>query len=201
MPEPQFSSLEDIDGYYNGLVAREDDPVQKAELRVQAAQEKVRFRESEANGRMVDAWRRLAIVEFPNAGKFPELVRGGTEEELRASAKEVHERVSGMMKGAQGGDDGFRGLQDRARDLYGPSGGSGGGNAFAQNLGGSGTPPNMAEERWRQDFAQRFNNAQRDQYGQRLDMSPQEIDRYVRGRFTDHVSERVRFWGNLTRSS
>ena len=193
-----YNSLDEIDRDFGQRIEREEDPVQKAELRVQAAQAKVAFREQEANGRMVDAWRRLAIVEFPQAGKFPELVRGSTEDEIRASAKEVHERVAGMMRGAQGGEDNFQRVQQDARQLYGPSGsGVGGGMpAFGQPAN-----PDMAEERWRQGFADSFNSARRDIYGQRMDIAPGDVDRYVRGRFTTHVADRVKFWGQLTRSS
>ena len=189
---PQFENPEDIDRRYAREIELETDPGRKAELRVQAAEAKIALKERDAQQRMVGAWKRLALIEYPHAGKFPELVVGNTEEEIREAAQAAHQRVEEMMRGAGGSDDTF----ERARQAYGP-GPTTGGNVSAPSAY---TPPNMAEERWNMNFAQRFNEAPRDAYGQRQGISSQEITRYTNNRFIQHVKDRLNFWADMTRS-
>lgn len=192
----RYQSLEELERDYEQKIAQVEDPVEKAEWRVKMAEAKVQHRQQEAQDRMIDAWKRLALVEYPQAAKFPELVRGETEDEIRQSAKEAHERVAALSDHSAGPAS-FDDLRRHAQDLYGRGGVVGGSTPAPPAY----VPPDMAEERWAQNWAQRFNDAPRDIYGARQGLSPSDVDRYTRHRFTSHVKDRVRFWGQLTRSS
>ena len=194
---PQFDSPEDVDREYARRIENEPDPGRKAELRVAAAEAKLELQRHATNQRMVAAWKQLAIMEYPHAAKFAEMVVGNTEEELRQSAETVHKRVEEMVSG---NSDSFDQVRQQAQDFYGrgPTTGTTGG---AGNAPLGYTAPNMAEERWNREFAERFNNAPRDLYGQRLGISPSDVTRYTNNRFISQVKDRIRFWGAMTRSS
>lgn len=193
----RYDTVEQLEQDFNRRIEAVDDPLDKAELRVQMADARIEFRNQEAHNRMVDAWKRLAVVEYPGAGKFPELITGNTEDEIKESARNAHERVT-QLQAHQTTPGAYDQVRERAQELYGRSGSGGIGP-------GSGVPspyvsPEKGDERWAQNFAQSFNDAPRDVYGQRMGLSPSDIDRYTRHRFVGHVSDRVRFWGQLTRS-
>lgn len=59
---------------------------------------------------------------------------------------------------------------------------------------------NYNEERTRQEqrFADRFNSAPRDAYGQRLGISPAEVAQYASSRFSAHVRSEMQFWHDLS---
>ena len=192
----QFETAEDIDREYARRIELEPDAGRKADLRVEAAEAKIALKERADQQRMRNAWHKLALMEFPHAAKFPELVVGNTEEEMRESAKVAHERVQEMMRGVGTGDEAMDVMRQRAQDIYGP--GPSTGSAGAAPMGF--TPPNMAEERWNANFAQRFNDAPRDAYGQRIGISPADVARYTNNRFVGHVKNALRFWANMTRS-
>lgn len=194
----RYNSVEEIERDFEARITGVDDPLEKAELRVQMAEARIAFRSQEANDRMIDAWKRLAIVEYPGAAKFSELVHGNTEEEIRASAKEVHERVGSLQQQATNTDS-FDQLRTQATELYGRSGS--GGTGPGASAPAAYTPPNRAEERWAMQFAEQFNNAPKDMYGTRQGLSASDVDRYARYRFVNHVQDRVRFWGRLTNGS
>jgi hypothetical protein len=193
----RYNSVEEIERDFEARIAQVDDPLEKAELRVQMAEARIGLRNQEANDRMVDAWKRLALTEFPAASKFPELVRGSTEDEIRASAREVAERVGQLQ--ATPTADSFDQLRDQATQLYGRTGT--GGTGPGGGMPSSYVSPDKAEERWAGDFARRFNDAPRDMYGVRVGISPSEVDRYARQRFVSQIQERVGFWGQITNSS
>ncbi len=191
----RYNSVEEIERDFEVRIGQTDDPLEKAELRVQMAEARIGLRNQEANDRMVDAWKRLALTEYPGAAKFPELIRGTTEDEIRASAREVAERV-GALQAAPTADS-FDQLRQQATDLYGRSGT--GGNGVGAPAGY--VSPDKAEERWAAGFAQKFNEAPRDMYGVRQGISPADVDRYARQRFVSQIQDRVAFWGQLTNSS
>jgi hypothetical protein len=194
----RYNSVEEIERDFEGRINGVEDPLEKAELRVQMAEARIQYRNQEAQDRMVDAWKRLALVEYPGAGKFPELVRGANEEEIRQSAKEVHERVGSLQQQTAGADS-FDRLREQAGQLYGRSGSGGTGPGAGAPM--AYTPPDRTEERWAMQFAERFNAAPRDAYGVRQGLSSAEVDRYARHRFVNHITDRVRFWSSLTNSS
>jgi|SRR5215469_1812873 len=201
MPQNQrkYQSVEDIEREFESRIRAEEDPVAKADLRVELAQAKIDFRGQEAQDRMKDAWRRLAMTEFPQAAKFPELLHGETEEEIRISAKEVSDRLESLMKQTATADS-FSQVRDFAQNYsYGRGTGSGGIGPDSRPPT-SYTPPDRGEERWRMEFAQKFNDSPRDAYGSRIGVNPNDVDRYVRGRAVEHIADKVRFWGQLTRS-
>lgn len=192
----QFETADDIDREYGRRIELEPDAGRKADLRVEAAEAKIALKERADNQRMRNAWHKLALMEYPHAAKFPELVVGNTEEEMRESAKVAHERVQEMMRGVGTGEEAMDVMRQRAQDIYGPGPSTGSSGAAPMGF----TPPNMQQERWNAGFAERFNNAPRDSYGQRLGISPQEITQYTNNRFITHVKDRLRFWANMTRS-
>jgi hypothetical protein len=192
----RYSSMEELEADFQRQIDSVDDPVEKAELRVNKAEAQVAYRRQEAEGRMADAWKRLAMVEYPNAGKFPELITGNTEEEIRQSAKDVHERVTSLADRTAGASV-FDQVRSDVGNPYGRPGVIGGGAA----PGSAYVAPDMAEERWRNRFAQQFNEAQRNTYGERMGISPRDVDRYTTGRAVEHLKDRIHFFGRLTNSS
>lgn len=193
----RYNSVEELEEDFRRRIDAVDDPVEKADLRVEKANAMVDFRQQVAMGRELDAYKRLAMVEYPNAAKFPELISGNTEEEIRQSAKDVHERVTSLSDRTADMSSFERFRQDAQQNPYGRPGVLGGGS----NPGSSYTPPDMQEERWRQNFAQRFNDAPRDAYGTRIGIAPQDVDRYAVGRMVDHMKDQVAFWTGMTNSS
>src|SRR5215475_2562960 len=195
---PQFETAEDVDREYARRIEAESDAVRRAELRAEAAEQKVKIKEQGLQQRMVAAYRKAAFVDFPKASQFPELVQGNTEEEIMRSAEAAHKRVQDMENAITGG----RGvtpmdqMRQQAQDFYGPGPSTGSTGVAPMGY----TPPNMAEERWNQNFAQRFNDAPRDAYGQRMGISPTETMRYTNNRFVNHVKGALRYWAMLTRS-
>jgi len=198
MPEGRkYSTLEELERDFEQKLAGVDDPADKADIRVQMAEAKIDFRRAESEARMVDAWRRLALLENPAAAKFPELVVGASEEEIRNSAKEVATRVQSLAA-REMGPSAFDQVREQANDLYGRAGA--GGTGPGSQAPTTYVPAGRAEERWAQQFAERFNDAPKDMYGMRTGIQPAEVDRYVRARAIGHIQDRVRFWGQLTRS-
>lgn len=194
----RYSSLDELEDDFRRQIETVDDPVEKADLRVAKAEAQVAFKQQEAQSRELNAYKRLAMVEYPNAAKFPELVSGSNEQEIMQSAKEAHERLSSLADGTAGASA-FDQFRDNARDQnpYGRAGVIGGG----ATPGSSHVSPDMAEARWNHQFAQRFNDAPRDAYGTRLGINPADVNRYTTNRFVDHVRDRVSFWGRMTNSS
>lgn len=141
------------------------------------------------NRELIEAWKRLALHEHPDAAKLPGMTAGTTEDEIMESARRAAEVVQDIRSG---NDDTF----ERARAAYGPApvGGSSAGVPSAY------TPPDMAKERWNQQFAERFNNADRDAYGMRLGISARDITRYTNNRFIAHVKDLLAMSAGMTRS-
>jgi hypothetical protein len=199
MSQRKYQSVQDIETDFERRIQNEDDPLAKADLRVELAQAKIDFRNEESQIKLVDTWRRLALVEYPAAGKFPELVTGNTEEQIMLSAKEAADRVNSLQTQAQGGGNAFDQVRDRAAELYGRGSGSGGIGGGTNTMTG-GVSPDRGEERWAQQFAEHFNDAPRDAYGMRLGVNPRDVTRYTNHRFVTQIKDRIGFWGRLTRS-
>src|SRR5262245_20483821 len=106
---------------------------------------------------------KLALHEHPEAAAFPELVTGNTEDEVMASAASAAERVRAMS--GNGNNDPYQ----QARDLYGPGPSTGGASA---PMGFSRQDPDRETIRRENAFAEKFNNAPLDPYGQRIGISP-----------------------------
>jgi hypothetical protein len=194
---PQFETPEDIDREYQRRIEQAPNGAEAAKLRVEAAEAKLQLRQQAENLKLVDAWKKLALIEFPHAAKFPELVQGRTEDEILRAAEAAHKRVEEMMRQTGSGDPRFDSVRQQAQDFYGPGPSTGGSTGAPTGY----TPPNMAEDRWNRQFAEQFNNAPRDMYGQRMGISPSDVTRFTNNRFITHVKDRIRFWGQMTRSS
>jgi len=194
----QYASLDDLEEDFRRQRSAVDDPLAKSELLTAEAEAKVAFKEQAAHGKLLEAWRRLAIQEYPLAAKFPQLVTGATEDEIMASAREAHEQLAQMTQGSVNAFDQFR---DRVAETPG--------NPYGRPgvLGGGSTPgspyvaPEQQKERWQRNFAQSFNEAPRDAYGQRVGISPRDVDRYASERFVDHIKDQIGMWAELTNSS
>lgn len=195
----QYSSLEELAAEYRRLREQADDPIQKAELLAAEAEAKVVFNQQAAENRLIDAWKKLAMQDYPLAAKFPQLISGNTEEEIMESAKETHEQLASLTQGNTSTFDQFRDsvVNRDQQNPYGRAGVLGGGS----QPGSQYTPPEQQTERWQRQFAQQFNDAPRDAYGQRVGISPRDVDRYAQQRFTDHIKDQVGFWAELTNSS
>lgn len=193
----RYSSMEELEGDFQRQIDSVDDIAEKTELRVAKANAQVEYKRQEAEGRMLDALKRLAMVEYPNAAKFPELISGSTEDEIRQSAKEVHERVTSLSDRTANASVFDQVREDIGGNPYGRAGVLGGGSA----PGSAYVPPDMAEERWQQRWAAQFNDAPRDAYGTRVGINPRDVDRYAVGRAVAHLKDRIHFFGRLTNSS
>ena len=189
---PQFETAEDIDREYGRRIEQERNPVRRSELQVEAARAKVQLELESKNKELIANWTELALYKFPEARKFPQLVTGATEQEILLSAEAAHKQVEELMRGTSGEQAAF----DQARAAYGPAPVGGGSTGVPSAY----TPPNMANERWNMQFAQRFNEAPRDAYGQRQGISPADVTRYTNQRFVDHVKNALNMWAMMTRS-
>jgi hypothetical protein len=153
--EPEFDSVDAIRKFYGKQIKDAEDEAKPA-LQLSQAEAIAAFSERRAAESERKVWIKDALDEFPPAKQLPELVTGNTEEEIKASAKAVAERVTKMTTNA---DD------DAAKKLYGPTG-----------TNGSGTPPpprSSDNAAFVKDFEQRFN----DPNGQ---YSTQEVERYAK---------------------
>ena len=189
---PQFETAEDIDREYSRRIEQERNPVRRSELQVEAARAKVELELRSKNQELVNNWKELAFYRFPESRKFPELVTGTTEQEIMLAAEAAHKRVEEMMRGTTSEQAAF----DQARAAYGPGPVGGGSTGVPSSY----TPPNMAEDRWNLQFAERFNNAPRDAYGQRQGISPADITRYTTNRFVAMAKDRLNLIAAMTRS-
>lgn len=137
------------------------------------------------------AWTNLALTTYPEAAQLRELVTGNSREEIMASAADVAERVKAI---AGGTDDTF----ERARQAYGPGPTTGGGfGSVPSPFAGDRDAQRIRREN---QFAEKFNNAPRDAYGQRLGISPAETTEYTSSRFVNHVRNALSYWATMTRS-
>lgn len=190
----KYQSVEEIERDFERRIQNEDDPLGKADLRVELAQAKIDFRGEEARGRLVEAWRRLAMSEYPLAAKFPQLITGETEEEIMQSAKAAAEGLATLQNQTSTPDV----LDQFQTQLYGRGSGSGGNGPTTGAIASSG--PDRNEERWAWKWAENFNDAPRDAYGQRMGISGRDADRFANYRFVTQLKDQMRMWGNLTRS-
>jgi hypothetical protein len=157
MAEPDFDSVEAIRKFYGKQIKDAEDEAKPA-LQLAQAEAIATFSDRRAAEAERKVWIRDALDEFPPAKQLPELVTGNTEDEIKASAKAVAERVT-KMTAASNADD------DAAKKLYGPTG---------TNGGGAPPPPRSSENAaFVKDFEQRFN----DPNGQ---YSTQEVERYAK---------------------
>jgi hypothetical protein len=193
---PQFETADDVDREYQRRIDSEPDRIRKAELKAEAAEAKVRLREAAADQRAVDAYRKAAFADFPEAKLFPQLVTGTTESEIMASAEAAHNRVVELRGGARG-EDPYEDARRQAQEYYGRGPTTGGATGTPTGY----VPPDMGKVRKELAFAEKFNNAPRDGYGQRMGISPQETAEYTNSRFIDHVKNAVNYWGMMTNSS
>src|SRR5262245_33567124 len=99
------------------------------------------------------------------------MITGSTRDEIYASAEAAARRVQEIVGGDRAADDVMR---QRAQDIYGPgpSTGSAGASGFPISMPAA----HIAREEMR--FVEKFNNADRDAYGMRLGISPEDIRRY-----------------------
>src|SRR2546423_316894 len=98
-------------------------------------------------------------------------VRARLAEQLRAEVQHQERQLRAELK-------------RQATALYGRSGtgGMGPGSAMPSRP----VTPEQAIERWQGQFAEEFNSAPRDRYGQRQGLNPHDVDRYASTRFTSH---------------
>ena len=192
---PQFETEADIEREYARLIDREADPLKRSELEVEAAKLKIQLAQQAQKRELVGNWKELALYKFPLARQLHELVTGNSQAEIEASAEAAHKRVDDMLKTAQGPDDQFDRVRQQAQDYYGraPVGGGGTSNVATSSV-------DAQKRRAEAAFVDKFNNAPRDAFGQRMGISPQEINTYTSTRFVDHVKDRLNFWAMMTRS-
>ena len=195
---PQFDTPQDIDREYSRRIDQESDPIRKADLRIEAATLKSDMVAAQKNAQLVSKLKELALHRFPEAAAFPQLVTGSTEDEIMQSAEAAHNRVVEIRRGASGVDP-YEDARQQAQQFYG-RGSAVGGTASMGTPAASATT-DMATLRAESAFAEKFNNAPRDAYGQRMGISPQETAQYTNSRFIDHVKNAVSYWAMMTNSS
>jgi hypothetical protein len=89
-----FASAEEIETQYAEALKRANGkPEIQAEIKAEKAQALADFRLRSVAERERKLWLREALVEYPLAEEFPDLIQGETEEALRGSAKALHERL------------------------------------------------------------------------------------------------------------
>lgn len=156
MPEPEFESVDAIRKHF-GKQIKDAEDADKPALQLAQAEAIATFADARAAAAERKVWIKDALDEFPAAKQLPELVTGNTEDEIKASAKVVAERVT-KMTAASNADD------DAAAKLYGKP----------VNGGGAPPPPRMNDnDKFVKDFEQRFN----DPAGS---YSTQEAERYAK---------------------
>lgn len=210
----QFQTLEELDKHFKGLMNAEEDPLKKADIRADYADAKADFkiqqfelkqkaeqeareakqreeaaaREQQVRERERQAWIREALVEYPEAKAFQEMVTGETEDEIKASAKSTHERVLVLKPPpAQNNGTSQEEARNRAREAYGAVTGS----------GGSGTAPNSSEDPdwvFQTEYADKYNNGRLGgQFGNEImGVSRAETDKYVAKRGGSHLFEQLK---------
>lgn len=87
-------TLQDIERQYDEALRRANGkPEVQAEIRVERSQALADFRLRSIAERERTLWHRLAVADFPLAGEFPDRVTGDTEDQMRESAKALHEKL------------------------------------------------------------------------------------------------------------
>ena len=199
MNQPRrYDSLDQLEADFQRRIDAVDDPAEKADLRVEKANAQVQFRQQEAEVRELAAYKQLALTEFPIVKGFEDLVTGSNEAEIMDSARLVAERLSAV---GQKDASAFEDFRDRVNDVRGNPYGAAGVRGGGSQPGSAYVSPDQADARWEQNFARQFNDAPRDAYGQRMGISPRDVDRYAQQRFTNHIRDQVGFWAELTNSS
>ena len=90
-----FASVEEIQQHYaEAINAAGNDAAVVVQLESQKRDELAAFREQQIAERERQIWVREAVHEFPLARSFPQLLSGETEDEIRNSAKQVHEQLT-----------------------------------------------------------------------------------------------------------
>lgn len=195
---PQFETAEDVDREYDRRIHQEQNPVERSKLQVEAARAKVELELRAKNQELVNNWKELALYKFPEAAAFPQLITGTTEHEILQSAEAAHNRVVEIRRGTSGMDPIVEARQ-QAQEFYGRGSTVGGASSTGTPAGFATT--DTAALRQERQFAEKFNSAPRDAYGQRMGISPAEITEYTNSRFFDHVRNAIQYWGMMTNSS
>lgn len=207
-----YTTIDEIEKDFNAKIAATEDATEKAELRAQKAEARAEFRitamenkaredaearEAQVRERERSAWTREALVEYPLAAQFPELVRGNSEEEIKASAKATHERINRFAEETKTAalatasppppattQNANEPVIRQAQQAYGAVTGAGGGQP----------PDNSPEsEKILQNYVEKYNYGQRGKFfGERVDVSPSQTDEYVRLRGGPHLLEQLR---------
>lgn len=133
---PDFHVAEDIDKHYGRLIKDAgDDTARVGELRLEQSEARAEFYRNAAQASQRQVWVNDAFAEFPDARHFAQMVTGSTVEEIKASAKAVHEQVQALRApappatpppaGEPGGEPPLN-RRAAARAAYGsPAGGQG----------------------------------------------------------------------------
>src|SRR5215472_12519948 len=90
-----FASTDEITQHYAQAINRAgDNSAAVVELRAEEKQVLADFRLHLVEERERKIWVREAVHDYPLARSFPQLIEGQTEEQVRESAKTVHEQLS-----------------------------------------------------------------------------------------------------------
>jgi hypothetical protein len=139
--EQTFESIEAIRKHF-GKQLKDAEDADKPALQLAQAEAIATFSTQRADAAERKVWLKDALDEFPAAKQIPELVTGSTEEEIRASAKAVAERVAKMTAASTDEDE-------AAKRMYGAP------------IQGGGTPPGPRQSddaAFVKDFEVRFND-------------------------------------------
>jgi len=169
-----YTSIEDIERDYGKRIkAAGDDAEAVRDLRTELSEAKADFREQQAQIRELAAAKRSALIEYPGAKDFEDLITGKTEDEIMAAAKAVHERAM-KLKGSQAPAVDPR---EAAREAYGSPAAVG---------GGGGTPPPAKKDpndEFLAEFARKFNAGEA--------LTAKDYDRYERLRGGRRLAEAI----------
>lgn len=99
---PKEATLADIEKSYDEAIKKAaSNPEAVNELRAERAAAVADFRLKQVQMREKALWLREALSEWPLAQEFPELVTGDTEDDVRGSAKALHERINKRFEAHQ----------------------------------------------------------------------------------------------------
>ena len=94
-----FATVEEIQQHYGEAISRaKDNPAAVIELRTEEKAVLADFRLKLVADRERAVWMREAMYEYPLSKSFPQLLGGQTEEEVKESAKSLHEQLEVAFK-------------------------------------------------------------------------------------------------------
>ena len=94
-----FKNVEEIERHYQDAIGKAGSNYAAAtELKIEQAYAVASFRLAAIAERERTVWTRDALHAFPLAAEFADQVKGETEDEIRQSAQELHERLARLFQ-------------------------------------------------------------------------------------------------------